>query len=968
MPRIVPLKYSGVRRDEYETAKIFYGSARRIPREDIEDLNRREKRALKDKERRAKLREQKEAEEAKALAAKIAAELAASEAKRKARQARQNEKRKLQRMLAKVNVVADIKVGKITDDDVFYADVFAPVSKACEKLIGQSHAYLQVSQDSEVVVSELIEITKKTGASIFWDDIKPYIIRYADGEMVSVFDSVWNSNEYTALADNASVRLVLIKADAVPAARIQQHFRDGAVHCVIEPLYMLWKQMSDNSESEASKKRCMQIARRIKSLEAVYPNGVPEDKMDEVAKIANRCIIIHDIIGNEIVRYNKKSSMYFHFTNTRAHHIDTGFITLDKKYESVSQDEMNKILYEHDQANEFYLFTGDFKSGIAQSLRSAKGAWAVFNKDHDLFVEFSQSVGVPNYGIDAVKYSALNEFVKEARIINSAPTPLCDEPNDIEGAQHLDIEKAYTQHAKCKYYKGFLGHIQQWRSLPYTTDAAAFLDTHTGIFQFVVLNTPNELLTKLGIMCGKKYTLPSPEIEYFMDKGLQVRLIAGCWGSTFDIEYTPEMLDNRRYCMWAGKLGMDKDVNVYTFKGNRDWAAHLKTVLGEDNVLYFSNEGIIIVKVAKSSYFTTHHILAFITSYTRLNMFEVMEKIDGELIKVVLDGIYYRGEVQDVSIPHKTNKDMVKHLGFRDCWYYPSTLNVSDWAAYNKDLDGSCVLAGAGGTGKSFSVLTDAGFVNPLYVVPSHLLGRKCREKYGCSYTTINKLIGMECRPYKEQYREPGVVFIDELTMIEGEWIEKAIAMHPNTLFFIAGDIDEKQWYQCRNGHPGAFSKVWIPGNEWRYVYYTNDMRSKDQELRDMKTNIRNYMKDAFTDGGQFDARIINKCVKSRYQTVKFDDAANMFVPGDIWIAGTHKTNNNLLERGIVSGYINKNKEIVAEEEVGAEKRGSFTTHSFQGLTIETQRVFISLDFFEYAMLYTSISRVRNFNQIVLVA
>lgn len=101
MPRIVPLKYTGSRADEYETAKIFYAKDRASLRGAIEDLNRREKRARKDAERRAKKREEKEAAEAAAaaaaVAAKIAAEIAASEAKRKARQQRQNEKRKQQR-------------------------------------------------------------------------------------------------------------------------------------------------------------------------------------------------------------------------------------------------------------------------------------------------------------------------------------------------------------------------------------------------------------------------------------------------------------------------------------------------------------------------------------------------------------------------------------------------------------------------------------------------------------------------------------------------------------------------------------------------------------------------------------------------------------------------------------------------------------------------------------------------------
>ena len=67
---------------------------------------------------------------------------------------------------------------------------------------------------------------------------------------------------------------------------------------------------------------------------------------------------------------------------------------------------------------------------------------------------------------------------------------------------------------------------------------------------------------------------------------------------------------------------------------------------------------------------------------------------------------------------------------------------------------------------------------------------------------------------------------------------------------------------------------------------------------------------------------------------------------------------------GVVSGYINSDKEIVAQGE--GEQRGSFTIHSFQGLTIETGKVFICIsDIFEYAMIYTAISRCVNMSQIV---
>ena len=821
----------------------------------------------------------------------------------------------------------------------------------CNKLVGQKTVYLHITEKRSKAtetepsillrneVSALIKIKGGDGDAIYWNNFYNILFPY---------------DQHNA----EGCRIVVALISKIPSEAIKQSFRDGEKHCVIEPLVNLWQSMADRSESDASKKRCTQIANKIRKLEGKYVLGVPEKDMEEVAQIAQRCLIIHDIIGNEIIKYNSKSTKNFHFTNTRANHLNTGHIAIDKQYISVSQSELNDLIAQHDQDDEFFLFCGDLSKNC-RSIRSARGAWAVYNPDHEIFKDFSTNHNINNYGINAIKYPELNEFVKEARIINSAPTPLCDKPNDLEGAKHMDVEKAYTQHKYAPFYKGFLGHIQQWRKLDARN--SDFIVSHIGIYQFRVLANTSLLLKKLGMRVGYDYTLPSPEIEYFMSLGMEIELIAGCWGSTFDIEYTPEMLTNRRYCTWAGKLGMDKAENIYTFKGDKKWASHLKSELGDDNVLFFNGQNIIVVKTPKKSYYTTHHILAFITSYTRINMIHMMSSVKGELIKAVLDGLYYRGELPAIEIPCKS-KEVKEHIGFRSAWYYPSEIDCSTWPMYDARFDGSCVLAGAGGTGKSYSVLTDKGIINPLYVVPSHVLGRSVRTNYKCNYTTIHKLIGEECRPFKESHYEPGVAFLDELTMIEADWVKRMIAMYPNTLFFIAGDIDEKQWFQCRNGAPGKFSSIWIDPT-WRFVHYTTDMRSQDEELRTFKADIRSEMRRVFSDGGDIDSKRMSHYVQDK--AIDFFDAVQMFTPGDAWIAGTHDTNKKLLAMGVVSGFINNDKEIVYSGE--GEKRGSFTTHSFQGLTIKDKRVFISLDFFEYAMLYTSVSRVCKMDQIVLV-
>jgi len=974
-----PMNYTGVRVERYATIRAA-GLTPEARRDAIQKLNAQERRALRLKAKReagALERERvREAEERRREAEREAERRRRAEEVRVARNARRRERRADQREVrAGVRRVVDIQRRGGFGGDAF--EVIQPtIMTGVERLVGQGRAYMQIVVNGEVVDQQLINLRGGDTNAIYWNSVYPFIFKYIGGQVVN---RLFENDMGEAYGDDAGVRFTILLSDVVPAGNILQRYRDGVKHCVLEPLAMLWKKMGENSESVGSAKRCFQISRRLEGLKTTYPDGVPEGMdMEVVARCAHRCLVLHDILGNEIKRYNEKSPKYFHFTNTRINHLEQGHLTLDKNYERVSLKEITRIMAEHDKDDVFYLYSGDLKNGECRSIRSVRGCWAVYNDDHDLFVEFSQKHGIQNYGVDAVRHKSLNEFMLESRIINSAPTPLCDTPNDLDGVQHIDVEKAYTQHRFAPVYRGFLGHITDFVKLPFDLEVGKFLEDHVGVYKFSVLNEPCELLGTLGIRKGKQYILPSVEIEYMMRMGLVVRLIAGAWGSVFDIDYTDEMLENRRYCIWAGKLGMDNEDNTYTFKGDEEWARCLKNMLGEDAVFYFSDMGMMVVRVPKKSYQTKHHILAFITSYTRMNLLETMQKVEGQLVKVVLDGLYYRGEMPDIALPIHKNKKGVQHVGFRDHWYYPAKVDVSDWEEYEPKLDvprgfvrNVCVLTGAGGTGKSYSVLMRKSIPRILYVVPTNVLGQKKRTEFNIEYTTIDRLVGIEsgdfkCRAYREDHREPAVVFVDEGTMIDVSRMEKALALYPSTKFYYAADVDKKQWFQCRNGHPGAFQTIWMPTDKHHCVEYVVDHRSRDEELKEFKRKVRFVMREVFTDGGQMDANRVASYVRKNYKTTSFDDAVAMFRSGDIWIAGTHKTNQKLLDAGVVSGYFNKQKEIVAEGD--GEARGSFTTHSFQGLTLATERVFVSLDFFEYAMLYTSISRVCRMSQLIIVA
>jgi hypothetical protein len=958
--------YTGIRQTQFDTAKVLYGRVRDIPAGVVADLNKREKQARKAQQKR-------EAQRDALIQAEIARQLEEmrkkdEEKKLKAKK-RRDELRQAKSIMGKFaqGIVLDLQIpaGEYEENQALFD---AEIKDSLTKLKKGDFIYYQISENGTIGKSGLLEVKHENPESIFWETVVPIYQAYSGGE----FDN--------AFVGAGKIRFVISKANEIPSAKLQQKYADDETkYCAILPLIDMWESYARNSESDASRIRCTQIANKLKKFADLHPAGVPEENMEELARMSHRCIVVYDILGGEMARYNKKSTKTFSFKNTRKDHLETkrGELTQNNLYQRVSREELNRIIEEHKRDDVFYHYEGDIKNDEGNAISSIRGSWAVFNDDYDLYKEFNEKIGINNYGLNAVKYDKLNEFVKESRLINSAPVALCDEPNNLDGCLSLDLTKAYTQHKMTKYYAGFMGHIQQYRKFNPLFGKAdrKFLEDHLGIYQFRVLGNSNTLLKKLGIKVGQKYTLPSPEILYMIDKGVDVDIYGGCWGSKFDFDYDASLIEdtfvdgervkNRKYCTWAGKLGTDNHLKTYMFPGDKEWASHLKYQLGDDKVLYFKEAGMIVVKVPKKSYMTKHHILSFITSYTRLNMLSVMEKVEDRLVKVILDGIYFRGDIPETDIPCKVEPGKKVH-NFRDYWYYPAEVGVEGWSMYNKDLDGRCVLAGQGGTGKSYSVLADKSFIDPLYVVPMNNLGVKAINAYGGRYTTINKLIGMECRPFKDTDFVPGIIFIDELTMIEESWVKKAIEMYPNALIFLAGDIDEKKWFQTRNGKPGAFSKVYIP-SDWKYVYYLNDRRSRDEELKKMKLYVRELMNKHFRDGGNLDAQRVIYDFKKEYPAIKMEEAVGMFNEGDTWIAGTHSTSEKLLKMGVKSGYINERNERCDNDDKGAKPRGSFTIHSYQGLTIDTGKVFVSLDCFEYAMLYTAISRAVNFSQIVLV-
>jgi hypothetical protein len=746
----------------------------------------------------------------------------------------------------------------------------------------------------------------------------------------------------TPMADN---RFMAFKNTEIAAQRLVQTYRDAPVGvCVFIPIFKL---METRMET-ASKDTARRYKRRIEILhefQEKYRHGVPESDMEIVAQAAGLKIELHDVLGKPIAVYNKDGKIgTLHLSNTRANHLDEGLVVRSDALE-ITHDELSHRWNELRAKGEHYEFVGDLKEGVPRRLNTLRGAFTLADPDREVFAKFDEEVGIPHYKINASKYPDLNAFFKAGRVINGWS---CSLGNDGETGC-LDLGKAYAQFKQAPFYAGFLGRVHQFRSGDFSLD---FMREHIGYYRITITEQPVPLFQHLGLYAGMTLVMFSQEALFYAAHGVQFSSDMGAWGHRFHFSFPDYMLENRRYCVWSGRLGSDRETTNTTIPATREFAAHLKSE-GHD-VMFWEQDGMMTIRQKNTTRMTAHHILGAITAYTRLNLIEAMMKFQPEqLCRVVLDGIYYKGTPPHLpGFNEKPLAPAMSEIG----WYSEpvESFSAPPMSAIQRDT----MLIGQGGSGKTYGILTDPGFIDLMMVVPTHTLGQSMYKDHKVHYETIHKMVGLECVPYRKDRRIPGVILADELTQYDAAVVEKLRNLYPECLFLVAGDINRKgEAYQVRNGDGQTWSKVWKP-TKMDWLEFNEDRRSLDEGLKQLKIAIRAKM-DQVRGPGEEDA--MADWAKAHLPKDSLDD----FQTGDICIAATHRTNKKLIEKGITSGYYKKGGWISDVPESGYEQRGSFTTHSIQGKTVADRKIFVFLDdMFEISMLYTAVSRARYSHQL----
>ncbi len=867
----------------------------------------------------------------------LAIRTAEADARREAKRKAYNEKRRAERAQAKQRgeVIADTDRTGMSNDVELYAFF--------KKIVGIPIRLVNILD------GKVIHDVNETFTS-YKNQFRPFILQISGltGSDVDLSDL---SGRWIALAPSKITKKALV-----------QQFRDGVEHCVFSKILKKLNAMYDACDAESRKKRLGQRIKAIQKYEMDYERGVPEDKMDEICKVAGLKMTRYDVMDNATVVYNKDGRVgALRTKNTRVNHIDE--VVMDCDYEIVSAERMKELyeytLEQYAENRAFYNIDGNIKDGKPFILRTTTDAYKLENPIADACIEFDTEIGIPNYRINAVKYPELNEFVKEGRIVNAWS---CD-INGGDATDCADMPSAYTQFKRCEFYGGFVGHIQQFRSGSFSLD---FIRDHIGFYRVTITGGLDWLMSKVGFAVGGSYVMFSQEIIYYASRGVSFTSDVGAWGSRFDFEFsekmmTPIYVDGKKqklYAHWTGRLGMEHTHTSTTFPCSAEFASHLAC---DYEVFFYREHGLATIKTPLEHVYTSHHIFGAITAYTRIQMMEAMLQFEpSQICRVVMDGIFYNG-AKPASLAWFSDKKGAMASTYSAPWF--SDVRSFDAPPMSRIVNNSALL-GQGGSGKSHSILSDAGFINVLFVAPTQLLGLNMAKKYGCRWTTVHKLIGLGCVPYHKEHPSPSIILGDELSMWSVSWVQSTQSMYADSLLLLAGDIDlDGHAYQCTMNENGERATVWKPSG-MDIVRYENDYRSKDDELKALKLQIRAQM-DLIHDD-EINAMMMKMWALAH---LPISDAITDFVEGrDTVIAGTHRTNATLLQNGVVSGWYKKGGHISSVDMEGYEKRGSFTIHSYQGQTIESGNVWIVIDdMFDYAMLYTAVSRCVSFSQLRFV-
>jgi hypothetical protein len=805
------------------------------------------------------------------------------------------------------------------------------------------------------------------------------------------FSSWWKKNWFLFVADTDTTLFDLngeghffIYPETIVVTNnfITQNFRDGVNHCVFTPIRNWIVERIDESKAEKTKSNYKTIINKLNKLEEKYSTGVPEDCFPEICNELQIDISIElPFCEKKYVECQsiKKRLRKFVFINTRLNHVNE-VVSTDNVIE-VDFEELYTIKKALDDDNKFYTYR---KNGTnINTITTLEAEIRVKNDFSEKLNEFEIEAGLKDCKIDDIDDIILSTFVREGTHYNGTsnfkefPDFYVNDDGKNCYKKHIDQKKAYTNFSMCKFYKGFLGKITDFRK----TDKVV----NVGLYRICELDFGTSRLLKYNNIM-KIYldynVYSSPELEFLTEEGVKFKIIEGCWGvSPINFRFNETMINTKvdGISYYAKACGVWDSHNLekrFNIKCDFDYFNIIKKNC-EGVARYFDNGEATIAYKKKHNYHLGH-ITSFVTAYQRLNVFEQLFQFDYDnIIRVCVDGIFYTGELPELkncfrekegNINVECGEGYCSDVSVKNCYF-----NSNEYREhYNKELH-----LGAGGCGKTHMNCNDNGFIKPLFLAPSWKLARS-KEKE-CNILCSVWARALTTDPIRISWirERANVLIIDEVSMLSQESKEQFFKIYGDMKIIMCGDIGFQ--LPCIEGEPmneEGFDNI---------VRHTNDYRCQDVKLNKIKTDLRLKMKEDFKEYTGFETEIINAWVIEQFKLlgriVNQEYVENNYSVEDMILVGTNKLKDKYTE--LFSGKFDVEKYYVTEnnrlynngqiiigdkpEMTRCETRHAFTCHSIQGETAYHKLFIDAKKMFDPCMFYTAISRAKKLEQIFII-
>lgn len=782
--------------------------------------------------------------------------------------------------------------------------------------------------------------------------------------------------------------IITNEVDISPNTYIQ-HFKHGISNCLLTPIINKFTELYENVKSIASKRRYKSLINKTQTYIEKYKDGVPECDLQSICNDIKVNINIYNVFKKEykLIKSNKKPLTSLKYINTRLDHVDN-IVSLDSDIELCnSSSEMDEIINNLNTTNEWFI--------CKKSLNNITKIYTL-NKTYKLYTnldktldEFNKSENVKHMlectKINNVKHRQLSRYILDSKCVGGSVRYKDSQTAD----HHIDMVKSYTQFSSCDYYMGFPSVISDFRKI---NDALEynqyreFLSKNLGLYTIYNINYNNsdenvkKHLQTLNILNDEE-THTSPYLIFLIDLGITFKISHGCWSvGKHDFKFTDEMLDKNisggPYKKWCGMLGYCSEYETYyiSCKDENDAAMYAND---KTKVFYCNYTKTARLLVKNEFEYHNSLLLSYITAYSRISTFIQLFKIKHEnVVRVMLDGIFYNGpDVELISTFINKSFDKIPNINF-DSFYnsYNFIYPDSDFKYTEKQT----LCYGAGGCGKTHDQLSDIGFMNIVYVAPSwKLIASKKSEFPDITCVTYQKLIGNNTFGLFQVYT-PGVIVLDEITMISNKTKQDIIKLYPNSKLIWCGDIDTSNIiYQL----PPPVDVKPIKFKNIHNIHYNKNYRTTDIKLLKVLKFTRKLIKKY--DGQNVHPNVINNSITKLLNDRIVDNEFiyNNYEINDWILCSKHIYIDEWTE--LLSKKFTKDKKwlitknnkelcngdiiISSSDMPNCVERYAFTCHACQGLTIKNEKIFIDTRrLFDIRMFYVALSRAKSIDQIYL--